>query len=137
LHHAEAALARDQAQLAGAERNLERYDAAVKDGLIPQQHADRKRRAVDEAGVAGAERPLDRSDAVVKDRLIPQQQADDQRALVEQLRGTVKADQAQIETARLMLDYARIKAPIDGVTGVRQVDPGNLVRAVDPTGIVI
>jgi multidrug efflux system membrane fusion protein len=101
LHQAEAALARDQAQLAGAERNLTRYDA------------------------------------VVKDRLIPQQQADDQRALVEQLRGTVKADQAQIENARLNLDYARITSPIDGVTGVRQVDPGNLVHASDTTGIVI
>ena len=38
-------------------------------------------------------------------------------------------DQAQIENARLQLDYARITSPIDGVTGVRLVDPGNLVHA--------
>jgi multidrug efflux system membrane fusion protein len=101
LHQAEAALARDQAQLAGAERNLDRYVAVV------AQH------------------------------LIPQQQVDDQRALVEQLRGTVQTDKAQIENAKLQIDYAHITSPIDGVTGVRQVDPGNLVHATDPNGIVV
>jgi len=101
LHQAEAALARDEAQLAGAERNLTRYQAVV------EQH------------------------------LIPQQQVDDQRALVEQLRGTVQSDKAQIESARLNIDYAHISSPIDGVTGVRQVDPGNLVHATDANGIVV
>ena len=101
LHQGEAALARDQAQLEGARRNLERYEA------VGGQH------------------------------LLPQQQIDDQRALVQQLEGTVLADRAQIENARLQLDYARIKSPIDGVTGVRLVDPGNLVHAADATGIVV
>ena len=49
----------------------------------------------------------------------------------------MQADQAQIESARLKLDYARITSPIDGVTGVRLVDPGNLVHASDATGIVV
>ena len=101
LHQGEAALARDKAQLEGAKRNLERYQA------VGGQH------------------------------LLPQQQIDDQGALVAQLQGTVLADQAQIENARLQLDYARIKSPIDGVTGVRLVDPGNLVHASDTTGIVV
>ena len=100
LHQAEAAHARDEAQLAGAKRNLERF-------------------------------------ASVGARLIPQQQVDDQRALVEQLTGTVASDQAQIENARLQLDYARITSPIDGVTGVRLVDPGNLVSTTDANGIVV
>jgi multidrug efflux system membrane fusion protein len=101
LHQAEAALERDEAQLAGAKRNLERF-----------------------IGV-GAQ------------RLIPQQQVDDQRALVDQLAGTIAADKAQIENARLQLAYARITSPINGVTGVRQVDPGNLVAASDASGIVV
>ena len=47
------------------------------------------------------------------------------------------ADEAQIETAKLNLDYARIRSPIDGVAGVRQVDPGNLVHATDANGLVV
>ena len=101
LHQGQAALTRDQAQLDGAKRNLDRYVA-----------------------VGG-------------EHLLPQQQIDDQRALVEQLTGTVQNDRATIENARLQLDYARIKSPIDGVTGVRLVDQGNLVHAADATGIVV
>jgi multidrug efflux system membrane fusion protein len=101
LHQAEAALARDNAQLRGSQLNLERY-AAVR-----------------------------------KDKLIAQQQVDDQRASVEQLEATVKSDEAQVESAKLLLDYARITSPIDGVTGVRLVDPGNMVRATDASGLVI
>ncbi len=101
LHQAEAALARDTAQLSGAELNLKRYEA------------------------------------VVTQRLIPQQQVDDQRALVDQLKGTVQSDQAQIENAKLQLVYARISSPIDGVTGIRLVDAGNIVHAADQTAIVV
>jgi len=80
---------------------------------------------------------LERYEAVRKDNLIAQQQLDDQRAQVEQLRATVQSDEAAVDQAKLLLDYARIRAPIDGVTGVRLVDPGNLIRASDPTGIVV
>ena len=69
--------------------------------------------------------------------MIAQQQVDQQRALVGQLEGTVKADQTQVESARLQIVYARITSPIDGVTGVRLVDPGNIVHAADASGIVM
>jgi multidrug efflux system membrane fusion protein len=49
----------------------------------------------------------------------------------------VKTDEATIETAKLNLVYAHITSPIDGVTGVRLVDPGNIVHAVDTGGIVV
>src|SRR5262245_58691172 len=49
----------------------------------------------------------------------------------------MKIDQAQIENALLQLDYAQVKAPIDGITGVRQVDAGNLIRQTDTNGIVV
>jgi membrane fusion protein, multidrug efflux system len=57
------------------------------------------------------------------------QSYEDQQALVGQLSAAVKADEAQIESARINVDYALIKAPLDGRTGQRQVDLGNFVQA--------
>src|SRR5258707_3881610 len=82
-------------------------------------------------------RSLERFRELRTRNLIAQQQVDDQQALADQLEGGVRADQALVENARLQLDYARIKSPIDGTTGVRLVDPGNIVHASDPTGIVV
>ena len=93
--------------------------------------------ARDRATLRSATLNLERYVNVRKQNLIAQQQVDDQRAMVEQLQATIQSDQAQLEQANLQLDYARIKAPIDGVTGVRLVDPGNIVHASDPTGIVM
>jgi multidrug efflux system membrane fusion protein len=93
--------------------------------------------ARDKGQLDGAKRDLDRYEAVGGQHLLPQQQIDDQRALVEQYQGNVQNDQATIENAKLQLDYARIKSPIDGVTGVRLVDPGNIVHAADTGGIVV
>jgi multidrug efflux system membrane fusion protein len=70
-------------------------------------------------------------------KLVAQQQVDDARAAMGQFAGAIEIDKAQIEQAKLNLDYARITSPIDGVTGVRQVDPGNIVHAADQTGIVV
>jgi multidrug efflux system membrane fusion protein len=93
--------------------------------------------ARDQAQLGGSKVNLDRYSRVAKDKLIPQQQADDQGTLVGQLEGSVKADQAQIEQAKLMLEYAHIRSPIDGVTGVRLVDPGNMVHPSEAGGIVV
>jgi membrane fusion protein, multidrug efflux system len=68
---------------------------------------------------------------------IPQQQLATQEATVNQLKATVQADDAQIETAKTQLDYTTIRSPIDGRTGVRLVDPGNIVHATDANGIVV
>jgi multidrug efflux system membrane fusion protein len=102
-----------------------------------QLHQGEAALARDQAQLQGAALNLKRYEAVVAQRLIPQQQADDQRTLTEQLKGTVRSDEAQIESARLQLAYARITSPIDGVTGIRQVDPGNIVHAADANGIVV
>ena len=91
----------------------------------------------DDAQLRNGKLNLDRYETLKKGNLIPQQQVDDQRTAVDQLEAAVRADRAQIEGARLNLDYARITSPIDGVTGLRQVDPGNLVHASDVNGIVI
>jgi multidrug efflux system membrane fusion protein len=68
---------------------------------------------------------------------IPQQTLATQQATVEQLKATVQADQAQIDTAKVQLNYTTIRAPIGGRTGTRLVDPGNIVHATDSTGIVV
>jgi multidrug efflux system membrane fusion protein len=44
---------------------------------------------------------------------------------------------AAAEAAQVNLDYCYIKSPIDGRTGVRLVDIGNVVHAADQTGIVV
>jgi membrane fusion protein, multidrug efflux system len=56
---------------------------------------------------------------------------------LEQLKGTVKIDQAKLSDAQLQLTYTKVTAPITGVAGLRLVDPGNIVHATDATGIVI
>ena len=67
---------------------------------------------------------------------ISAQQYNAQQALVNQLKGTIKSNQAQIDAAQLELDYTQIKAPISGRLGLRKVDPGNLVQANSAEGLV-
>jgi multidrug efflux system membrane fusion protein len=70
-------------------------------------------------------------------KLVAQMQVDDQRAAAGQYQGAVQIDEAQIASAKLNLEYARIVSPIDGVTGVRLVDPGNLLHPTDTNGLVV
>lgn len=91
----------------------------------------------DAAQLKAAQLNLDRYKNLVQQKLIAQQQADDQAALVGQLEGAVQVDRATIDAAKLNLDYANIRSPVDGVTGIRIVDPGNLVHASDPGGLVV
>jgi len=65
------------------------------------------------------------------------QLVDTQKAQVAQLQSAIKADEALIEAARVQLDYTKLISPIDGVTGVRQVDVGNIIHATDPNGLVV
>lgn len=102
-----------------------------------QLHQAQASVARDTALKENARRTLERSIALRAENLVTDQQVDDQRASVAQLDAALRADQAQMESARLNMDYARIVSPIDGVTGVRQVDPGNIVRATDATPIVV
>ena len=60
-----------------------------------------------------------------------------QEAQVRQLNGAIQSSEAQVASARLNLNYARIVAPIDGKLGLRQVDAGNMVRSGDQNGIVV
>lgn len=91
----------------------------------------------DQAHLANAQLDLARYALLARQHSAPQQQADTQRALVAQAEEIVKTDQAAIEFANTELSYTTITAPFDGVTGIRLVDPGNIVHLTDPTGIVV
>jgi multidrug efflux system membrane fusion protein len=95
------------------------------------------KKAQDAAQLANARLDLDRYERLAASNAINRQQADTQRALAAQYAALVQADQAAIENAQAMLGYTTIVAPIDGRTGIRMVDEGNIVRASDSTGIVV
>ncbi len=93
--------------------------------------------ARDQAQLANAQVDLNRYQTLITQNSIAQQQVDTQAALVRQLQGTVKSDQANVESATINLDYSSIKSPITGRVGLRQVDIGNVVIAGQATGIAV
>jgi multidrug efflux system membrane fusion protein len=90
----------------------------------------------DEAQLVSAQADLTRFSRLVNSGFQTQQAYDNQKAMVGEIQASIKADEAQIDTAKLNLGYADIRAPIDGRTGARLVDPGNLVHATDNTALV-
>jgi multidrug efflux system membrane fusion protein len=94
-------------------------------------------KAKDEAQLANAKRDLERYTELQPQDLASKQTIDTQHALVAQMSAQLKVDQAVIDNARTQLDYTRIVSPIDGRTGIRLIDPGNIVRAADTNGIVV
>ena len=95
------------------------------------------KRAQDEAQLANAKVVLERNTDLLKKKVIAQQDFDASKYSGDSLQAAVQADQAAIENARTQLDYTQIKSPIDGRTGVRLVDVGNIVHAGDQTGMVV
>jgi multidrug efflux system membrane fusion protein len=91
----------------------------------------------DAAQLANARVDLDREIALYAAKIDSQQVYATQKALVDQLDATVKADQAAIDSAQVNLDYCTITSPLDGRTGIRQVDQGNIVHATDTNGLVV
>ncbi len=93
--------------------------------------------AQNQAQLKNAEIDLARYQGLYAEDSIAKQTLDTQQALVGQYRGTVKSNQAAVAEARLNLDFTRIRAPITGRLGLRQVDLGNLVRSSDTTPLVV
>jgi multidrug efflux system membrane fusion protein len=94
-------------------------------------------KAKDAAQLANAKRDLERYTLLQPQELASKQTVDTQHAMVDQLSAQLQVDQALIDNARTQLDYTRITSPIDGRTGIRLVDPGNIVHAAATTGIVV
>jgi membrane fusion protein, multidrug efflux system len=93
--------------------------------------------AKDAAQLESAKHDLERYTTLAPQNLISQQVLDTQHALVAQLQAQLQVDRGLIDNARTQLEYASITAPFAGRTGIRLVDPGNIVHATDTTGIVV
>jgi membrane fusion protein, multidrug efflux system len=93
--------------------------------------------ARDQALLKNAQADLERYRTLFEQDSIAKQQLDTQASLVRQYEGALKADQAQIDSAKLQLTYSRITAPVTGRLGLRQVDVGNIVHTGDTNGIVV
>jgi membrane fusion protein, multidrug efflux system len=111
---------------------LAKIDPATYQAQLDQALA---KKALDEVQLATAERDLERY-TKLGGNVVAQKTIDTQRALAAQLAAQIKQDDAAIANAKAFLDYTTIVAPIDGRTGIRLVDEGNLVRAAD-AGIVV
>jgi membrane fusion protein, multidrug efflux system len=94
-------------------------------------------KAKDAAMLENAKRDVERYALLQPQELASKQTVDTARAAFDQLKAQVQVDQALIDNARTQLDYTRITSPINGRTGIRLVDPGNIVRAAGTTGIVV
>ena len=97
------------------------------EGTLLQNQAQLKNAQVDVERYRG----LYREDSIAKQTL------DTAEALVGQFQGTVKTNQAAVNDAKLNLEFTRIRAPIAGRVGLRQLDVGNLVAANDTTALAI
>jgi membrane fusion protein, multidrug efflux system len=84
-----------------------------------------------------AKMDLARYQKLVTQDSIARQQSEDQLYVVHQNEGTVKLDQAAVDTAKLNLSYTRITAPVSGRVGLRLVDPGNYITGSSNTGVAV
>lgn len=94
------------------------------------------KKAQDEAQLANSRIDLERYERLAKTEYGSRQQADTQRAAVAQLEAQVRSDQAAIDNAKAILGYTKIVAPIDGRTGIRAIDEGNIIHSTDTNGLV-
>jgi multidrug efflux system membrane fusion protein len=94
------------------------------------------KKAQDEAQLANQKRDLARYTTLLQTNAASRQQVDTQQASVDQMVAQIRVDQALIDSAAKTLSYTTIVAPINGRTGIRNVDVGNLVRSGAGTGIV-
>jgi multidrug efflux system membrane fusion protein len=113
---------------------LARIDPATYQAQYDQAVA---KKAQDEATLANARNDLQRYQRLALAEAGSKQQADTQKALVAQLEAQVNGDQAAIDNTKAMLNYTTITSPLDGRTGIRLVDQGNILHASDVNGIVI
>lgn len=85
-----------------------------------------------QALLASARATLRRYDELSGERFVSAQDLDNQRNTVAQMEAAVQADEAAIRDNRIRTDYTTVRAPIDGIAGIRAVDAGNILAASDP-----
>jgi multidrug efflux system membrane fusion protein len=113
---------------------LAQIDPRPYQAQIEQQTANRDR---DQAQLMNAEANLSRYNQLGDKGYATPQLIETQKAQVAQLQAAVKADQALIDQANVQLSYTRLTSAIPGITGVRQIDVGNVIHPTDPNGLVV
>jgi multidrug efflux system membrane fusion protein len=93
--------------------------------------------AKDEANLKNMQAEAERYTALYEAGVVSKEQQQAQVSNQGQAVGSIKADQAAIEAARVNLGYTKIYSPIDGVVGLRLVDPGNIVNTTSTSGLVV
>jgi multidrug efflux system membrane fusion protein len=113
---------------------LAQIDPRPYQSQLDQTTATRDR---DQAQLTNAQTNLDRYNQLAGKGYATPQLVDTQKAQVVQLQNAVKSDDALIEQAQVQLEYTRLTSPISGITGVRQVDVGNIIHPTDANGLVV
>jgi len=93
--------------------------------------------AHDQAALANARVDLVRFQQLIKVGSITQQTLDTQVATVQEDEGTVKSDAGNVKNLQVQVSYCTITSPVDGVVGLRLVDPGNYVTTAATTGVAV
>jgi multidrug efflux system membrane fusion protein len=112
---------------------LAKIDPRVFEAQVDQAEAALAR---DQASLKNAQVNLARTQPLAARGFATQQLLDNQDSQVAQGQGTVALDKAALEAAQTQLSYTTITAPFDGITGIRHIDPGNIVHPIDATGLV-
>ncbi|MBV8518461.1 MAG: efflux RND transporter periplasmic adaptor subunit [Acidobacteria bacterium] len=123
-----------EGQIVHAGQELALIDPGPSQAQLAQAEAAR---AKDVATLQNAQHDLERYADLYRAGVVPQQQYNTQQSTVRVTQATIQGDEAQIQQARLNVDYCHIKAPITGRVGIRNVDPGNMVHASDANGLVV
>jgi multidrug efflux system membrane fusion protein len=113
---------------------IARIDARSYQAQLEQAIAKKRQ---DQAQLDSAADTLKRYEDLIQKGYVSTQDRENQRHTVAQFQALVAADTAAISNAQVSLDYTTIRAPIDGIAGIRQVDVGNLVQAGQASGIVV
>jgi multidrug efflux system membrane fusion protein len=95
------------------------------------------KKSQDEAQLGLLNIELQRNLVLFTNKIVSQDVIDTNKATISEITALVKADQAAVDSAQVNLDYTTIKSPIDGRTGIRQVDVGNIIRSADTNGLVV
>ena len=113
---------------------LAKIDPRVFEAQVDQAEAALAR---DQASLKNSQVNLSRTQPLAARGFATQQLLDTQDSQVAQGQGTVALDKAALEAAQTQLSYTTITAPFDGITGIRRIDPGNIVHPTDANGLVI
>ena len=113
---------------------LAKIDPRVFEAQVDQAEAALAR---DQATLKNSQADLARTQPLAARGFATQQLLDTQNSQVAQGQGTVALDKAALEAAQTQLSYTTITAPFDGITGIRRIDPGNIVHPTDANGLVI